>query len=144
MRLRLPSVPVRWAIGIILFVLVFAWFTAPNPVPTGDDSDPFVGRWLVNGVDAFGTEYSGSLNILRHGDEYALEWIVTGSLASGTAERVGDELRVEWARVNPRPDVFPDVSGRAQYRLDIDGNLVGSLTIVGEPAAGTEIGEPVD
>ncbi|MCP3974054.1 MAG: hypothetical protein GY720_06120 [bacterium] len=143
MRIRLPSVPVRWALGIILFVLVFAWFTAPNPISTGDESDPFVGRWLVNGTDAFGTEYSGSLNIAAADDGYALEWIVTGALASGTAERVGEELLVDWSRVNPQPGVFPDVVGTARYRIDDDGSLVGTSTVFGEPAAGSELGEPV-
>ena len=49
MQLRLPPVPVRWAIGLLIFIGVFAWYTAPNPLQIEDGGDPFVGRWLVNG-----------------------------------------------------------------------------------------------
>lgn len=134
--------PVRWAIGIILFVFVFAWFTAPNPVATSDDTDPFVGRWLINGVDPFGTEYSGSLSIVAVDDGYTLDWIVTAALASGTGTLLGDELVVDWERVNPQPDVFPFVAGTAQYRIDSTGNLIGEMQSPGAAEQGSEVGEP--
>ena len=137
MQLRLPPVPVRWAIGIILFVLVFAWFTAPNPVDKGSDSDPFVGRWLVNGTDPFGVEYSGSLSITASGQEYALEWIVTGALISGTGRRVGDELHAEWRRAVG--DTL--IVGSAEYRIDDTGTLHGAVNVAGSSEAGQESGE---
>lgn len=139
MQLRLPSVPVRWAIGIIGFVLILAWFTAPNPIDSGSDSDPFVGRWLINGVDPFGVEYSGSLSITPSGDEYALEWIITGALVSGTGERAGDELRAGWRRT--AGDVVVD--GTAEYRIDEPGILRGTVNIPGAPESGHESGERV-
>jgi hypothetical protein len=137
MQLRPPSVPARWAIGIILFVLVFAWFTAPNPVDNGSGSDPFVGRWLVNGTDPFGVEYSGSLSITASGQEYALEWIVTGALISGTGERAGDLLQAEWRRAVG--DTL--IVGTAEYRIDDGGTLHGAVTVAGSPESGQESGE---
>jgi hypothetical protein len=114
---------VRWAIGLILFILILAWFTAPNPVDSGSDIDPFTGRWLVNGTDPFGVEYSGSLSIVGAGGEYALEWIITGALVSGTGGLVGDELQVEWRRSAGNTVI----TGTAEYRLDDAGNLVGTV-----------------
>ncbi len=128
----------RWAIGIILFVVVFAWFTAPNPMDTGSASDPFVGRWLVNGVDPFGVEYSGSLSITSSGEQYALEWIVTGALVSGTAERAGDELYAEWRRA--AGDTV--IAGTAEYRIDDAGTLLGTIRVPGTSENGRESGEP--
>ena len=137
MQLRPPSVPVRWAIGIILFVLIFAWFTAPNPIDNGIDGDPFIGRWLVNGVDPFGAEYSGSLSISSSEGEYALEWIITGALVSGTAERVGAELQADWRRT-AGDDV---IVGTAEYQIDDAGTLLGTVRVPGIPESGHESGE---
>lgn len=129
--------PVRWALGIILFVLIFAWFTAPNPVDTDSSSDPFIGRWLVNGVDPYGVEYSGSLSITNSGEQYALEWIVTGALMSGIGQRTGEELRAEWSR--SAGDLV--VIGTAEYRIDVAGTLVGTVRVAGTPESGEESGE---
>ena len=137
MRLRLPSVPVRWAIGIVLFIVVLAWFTAPNPISNRDDSDPFVGRWLVNGEDAFGTEYSGSLTIRAEGSEYRLEWLVTGAIVSGTGRLNGDALDVEWGR----DDDVRAATGTAQYRIEADDRLVGTVATAGVAGVGTELAE---
>jgi hypothetical protein len=139
MQVRPPSVPVRWAIGIIGFVLILAWFTAPNPIDTASGSDPFVGRWLINGVDPFGVEYSGSLSITASGGEYALEWIVTGALVSGTGQLSGDELRAGWRRT--AGNVVVD--GTAEYRIDDPGILQGTVTIPGVSKSGHESGERV-
>ncbi|NND03678.1 MAG: hypothetical protein HKN91_12920 [Acidimicrobiia bacterium] len=112
MRLRIP-VPVRWAIGLALFVALFAWYTAPNPVQIADSDDPFVGRWLVNGTDAFGSEYSGSLTIQPEGEGYRLEWIITGALVSGVGTSDGEVLTATWeSSASGR-----ELSGSAEYRL---------------------------
>lgn len=137
MKLRLPSVPVRWAVGIVGFIVVLAWFTAPNPISNRDDSDPFVGRWLVNGEDVFGKEYSGSLNISAEGSGYRLEWIVTGAIVSGTGELAGDSLDARWAR----DDGVRSATGTARYRIDEDDLLVGSVITDGVAGAGTEVAE---
>jgi hypothetical protein len=129
---------VRWAIGLILFILILAWFTAPNPVDSGSDIDPFTGRWLVNGTDPFGVEYSGSLSIVGAGGEYALEWIITGALVSGTGGLVGDELQVEWRRSAGNTVI----TGTAEYRLDDAGNLVGTVYVPAAAESGREMGEP--
>ena len=136
MQLRLPPVPVRWAIGLLAFVAVFAWYTAPNPEPIVDASDPFVGRWLVNGVDSFGAEYSGSLTIQKDGDPYRLDWIITGSIVSGTGTVTDGVLSAEWeSNADGRQAV-----GTAEYSVDAD-MLVGTVRADGVEGAGTETGE---
>lgn len=131
MQLRLPPVPVRWAIGLLAFIALLAWFTAPNPEPLVDSDDPFVGRWLVNGTDAFGSEYSGSLTIQRDGEQYRLEWIITGALVSGTGAVAGDVLTAEWVS----SAAGREAAGTAEYRLSGD-----MLSGVVRPDGATENG----
>ena len=126
-------------IGVVVFVLILAWFTAPNPIDTSNPDDPFVGRWLINGSDPFGTEYSGSLDIQRAGDGYVLEWIITGALVSGTGVRDGDELAAEWRRFGG--DIV--VTGTARYRVDEAGELVGTIRVPDRAENGHEQGERV-
>ena len=136
MRVRLPPVPVRWAIGLVLFIAVFAWYTAPNPEPISATGDPFVGRWLVNGVDPFGAEYSGSLTIRPEGDGYRLDWIITGAVVAGTGAENGGVLRVEWdSNADGRT-----ATGTAEYRVE-DGELAGTVATDGVDGAGSELGE---
>jgi hypothetical protein len=136
MRLRLPSVPVRWTIGVVGFIVLLAWSTAPNPISSRDAADPFVGRWLVNGEDVFGKEYSGSLDIRTDGSAYRLEWIVTGAIVSGTGERDGASLDAEWVR----DDGVRSATGTARYRIE-DDMLVGTVVTDGMEGAGSEVAE---
>lgn len=136
MQLRPPSARALWAIGILVFVAVFAWFTAPNPAPISNSDDPFVGRWLVNGVDAFGSEYSGSLTIRDADDGYLLEWIITGALVSGSGELEGGVLVAEWKSLAPGREA----QGRAEYRLEGD-QLIGVVSPDGVADKGRETGE---
>lgn len=138
MQLRLPSVRVRWTAGLILLLLVLAWFNAPNPISGRDATDPFLGRWLVNGTDPFGKEYSGSLTILAGDDGgYRVEWIVTGAIVSGTGELAGDRLAVRWTR----REGGRDAAGTAEYVIADDGRLIGSVTTDGVAAVGSETAE---
>jgi len=139
MRLRLPTVPVRWAIGIFLFIAVLAWFTAPNPNSNRDVADPFVGRWLVNGEDSFGKEYSGSLSIAVGDGQYSLDWIVTGAIISGKGSRNDAVLEVVWTRGEDERRA----SGTAQYTIDAAGNLVGTIRTDGANGRGSEVAERV-
>lgn len=136
MQLRLPPVSVRWAIGLIAFIAIFAWYTAPNPVSPIDSEDPFVGRWLVNGVDSFGMEYSGSLAIRSDGDGYGLEWIVTGALISGTGNLDGDVLEATWTS----GAADRAAAGSASYTL-VEDELIGVIRTDGTSGAGTETAE---
>ena len=96
MRLRPSTTAIRWTVGIVLAVVVLAWFTSPNPASQDDDGDPFTGRWLINGEDPFGTEYSGSLSIVAEDSGYRLDWIITGAVLQGTGVPSGDERRATW------------------------------------------------
>jgi hypothetical protein len=136
MRFRPSPVAIRWTVGIVLGVVILAWFTAPNPARQDDDTDPFTGRWLVNGEDPFGTEYSGSLTIQAESGAYRLDWIVSGALLSGTGRTSGDRLEADWSGTI----AGEAVDGTATYR--VDGELIeGTLQIVGLDGTGRESGE---
>lgn len=118
-------------------VILLAWFTSPNPAHQDEDADPFTGRWLVNGEDPFGTEYSGSLTIQVDGGAYRLDWIVSGALLSGSGRVTGDRLEADWSG----SIAGDDVAGAATYR--VDGDVIeGTLRIDGVSGSGRETGEP--
>ncbi len=123
-------------IGLVVFVAVFAWYTAPNPEPLSDSNDPFVGRWLVNGTDAFGSEYSGSLTIRADGEQYTLGWIITGALVTGTGTVADGVMTVDWEGSTSGRKA----SGTAEYRLD-GAMLVGVLRPDGAAENGVETAE---
>ena len=101
------------------------------------DGPGIVGTYTVNGVDAVGIEYSGTV-VIEPGDEtdvYSVEWIVTGAVQVGSGRLVGDQLEVEWRSVSsPRGES----SGTASYVVESNGNLVGTRTIDGVDGVGTE------
>ena len=117
-------------------VVVLAWFTSPNPAQQADDTDPFTGRWLINGVDPFGTEYSGSLTIQADGATYRLEWIISGALLSGSGRTAGDRLEAEWSGTI----AGDSVEGTATYRVGGD-TIEGTMRIFGVDGEGAETGE---
>ena len=125
-----------WTVGLLVFIGGFAWLSAPNPSPVNEPGDPFVGRWLINGTDAFGEEYSGSLTIRKSGDEYALDWIVTGAVITGTGTSTGEILTAEWQRVGDGRQA----RGTGEYRVQ-DGLLVGELRSEDSAEPGHETGE---
>lgn len=122
----------------MVFAIVLGLFIAPNPAELDDDGDPFTGRWLVNGTDPLGVEYSGALTISETGSEYELSWIVTGFVRTGSGELEGDRLEVSWEVVQ---GIGPGRSGTATYSIE-DDLLSGTLTIDGIDDMGREEGFP--
>lgn len=124
---------------VLIGVVGLAFLISPNPPPPDSDADPFTGRWLINGVDARGVEYSGSLVIAVEDGGYSLQWIVTGSIRSGTGRRDEGTLSAEWMADE---SIGPAGRGRAVYVLQPEGTLHGTLTEIGVDGVGTEDGSP--
>lgn len=127
---------VIWVLGILVFC-AFLYYTAlPGRLPAGRDSDEGIaGTYVVNGIDPTGLEYSGTLVISEAGgNEYTLEWIVTGSIARGRGVLAGSELAVDWESV-----AAADLrTGTAFYVIQPDGRMIGSRTVDGVDEAGSE------
>jgi hypothetical protein len=123
-----------FAIGVMIAVLVGACTVPGSQVDVGDG---LAGTYVVNGVDPLGIEYSGTVVIgeTQDPDEFGMEWIVTGSIQTGTAHKVGDTLEVEW-QVTEGPRAGS--TGTATYAITDDGWLVGERFIAGTDGTGTE------
>jgi hypothetical protein len=111
----------------------------------GPDADPgavpdLTGEYAVNGFDPLNTEYGGRLTITpgETPDTYTLQWIVTGSLQTGTGRVEGNQLLVEWQAV----DSTVPVRGTATYTITVNGELYGTRTVVGSEQPGTETAFP--
>lgn len=127
------------AIVIGAAIVALAFFTAPNQSNPDDDGDPWTGRWLINGLSAQDTEYSGSLTIRPASSGYELQWLVTGDIAVGTGRLVGNRLEATWESTSA---IGGRRSGTASYFLEADGSITGTRLIDGIPGSGTEEGEP--
>jgi hypothetical protein len=129
----------------LLSLIVLLALSAPACVLTGGKDatpDSIVGTYLLNGVDPTGAEYAGHL-FIQSGEgpgEYRLQWIVNG-IQEGVGTLDGDRLEVSWATVS---GVDPSAHGKAEFELQPDGSLVGTRTIVGVDAVGTEEAFPND
>ena len=126
---------VWWVVGIGAF-LVFLYVPAlPGDFAVGrDDEDGIAGTYTVNGVDATGLEYSGTVVITgtEQPDRYDVEWIITNAIQEGSGLVEGSTFTATWttsAAVEP-------ASGRSVYEITDDGRLVGErfLDTGGEPA----------
>ena len=102
------------------------------------DGEGIVGTYTVNGTDAVGIEYSGTVVIeaTDERDVYAIQWIITGSIQEGTGRLRGDRLEVEWRAVTEPRD--GGSGGTAVYTVQPDGDLVGTRSIDGVDGVGTE------
>ena len=127
--------------AIVAFVVALALFTAPNPSAPDDDGDPWTGRWLINGVSAQDTEYSGSLTVRPSPTGYELQWLVTGDIALGEGRLVGSRLEAVWHSTSA---IGGEATGTASYVMDGDGALTGTRNIDGVTGAGREEGEPAN
>jgi hypothetical protein len=132
-RLRLASL-------IVLLALI----SSACVLTGGKDAmpDSIVGSYLLNGVDPTGAEYAGHLTIEagEGPDEYRLQWIVNG-IQEGVGTLDGDVLDVSWDTVS---GVHAKAHGRAVFEVQPDGSLVGTRTVAGFDAVGTEEAFPND
>lgn len=122
----------------ILLSLAIAGCAFPEEGYDGDLN----GTYFLNGVDRDGTEYSGTLTITETTDPdvYDMQWIVTGSIQTGTGTIDGTELTIEWHAM----EGFDTAShGSGRYTVSVDGDLNGERTVAGQPGVATEEAFPV-
>lgn len=100
----------------------------------GFDGD-LEGNYYINGFDQEGTEYGGRLTIVATDDPdaYDMQWIITGSIQTGTGTVSGDLLNVEWQTIEGYGS-----QGSATYTIGTDGQLIGERKVAGEDGIGTE------
>lgn len=128
----------RFAVPIVLLFALSAGGLAMCGLPgdTIDDGPGIAGTYVVNGVDPIDVEYSGTVTIVvRSGNEYGVEWIVTGTVQRGIGRLDGDAFVVEWETV---ASARGESSGTATYVVGDDGVLRGTRTVDGVDEPGTE------
>ncbi len=123
-------------LGIVLVLVVLGGCSVPGSEVV--DGEGIIGTYTVNGTDAVGIEYSGTVVIdaTDEADLYAVQWIITGSIQEGVGRLTGDRLEVTWRSVTEPRD--GGSSGTAVYTVQSDGDLVGTRTIDGVDGVGTE------
>lgn len=105
----------------------------------GFDGD-LEGDYYINGFDQEGIEYGGSLTIVatENPDVFDMQWIITGSIQTGTGTVAANELIVEWQTLEGYGS-----RGSATYTIRANGQLVGERTVTGEDGIGTEEAFPI-
>ena len=101
-----------------------------------------VGVYAVNGVDAGGADYSGTLKI-EPGEEagqYKLRWIVTGAIQEGVGFIAGNQLKARWHNI----EGVTRSQGDIIYTITTLGELDGVRTIDGYEGEGWEKAFPND
>jgi hypothetical protein len=125
-----------WVLGVIAFGVLMYFTALPGDFAVGREGPSgLAGTYTVNGVDPTGLEYSGTLIVNETGtDAYALEWIITGSILTGSGTRVGNELIAEWESVA----AAGPGRGTVTYVIGSDGTMSGVRTVDGFDDPGTE------
>ena len=133
--------PMRRTAVIAAAIVMFATGTVAagcsEPGTAVVDGEGIVGTYTVNGVDARGEEYSGTVVIEATdvADEYLVRWLVTGALQEGVGVLRGTEFEVSWSTISSPTG---DAGGTARYTLSDSGDLTGTRTIDGVDGVGTE------
>lgn len=125
-------------VTVLIVLLTVVLIRCSFPGETIERGDGIVGTYVVNGVDANGVEYSGTVRIDRldrDGGRHRVQWIVTGAIQEGEGVLTGDRFEVVWRTVSSGG---PGSSGTATYELGSDGVLRGTRTIDGTDGVGTE------
>jgi hypothetical protein len=135
----------RVAAVVVVLLAVLGAGCAAFPQPKTESLHELPGTYYVNGEDPQGVEYGGRLEITQGDapDTYEMQWIITGSLQTGTAVRDGDRLTAEWATVEGSTPADGPSTGTAEYTIESDGTLRGTRTVDGVDEQGTEEAFPV-
>jgi hypothetical protein len=117
------------------------------PQQGADPAGNIAGTYYVNGTDSREIEYGGRLEITpaEEPNNYAMQWIITGSVQIGTAVLDGDVLEAEWSTVEGlvTQEGADHSSGTVTYTIVSDGTLNGIRTTTGLTETGTEEAFPV-
>jgi len=105
--------------------------------PEQGSDGSLAGTYFLNGVDPDGTEYGGRLEIMAtdQADVYDLQWIITGSIQTGTGTVTGNELDAEWEVME---GYNSSSHGTAHYTISPEGELNGERVVTGAEGTGTE------
>ncbi len=136
--IRKPTGP-TWS--VLTLALIATFFAACAFPEEGFDGD-LEGEYYINGFDHQGTEYGGSLTISTADESgtYEMQWIITGSIQTGTGVLSGNQLTAEWDAV----EGYDTASrGTAVYEITDDGELIGERRVQGQPGTGTEEAFPI-
>lgn len=139
---RVASLIRRYAVPVVILVALSGGGLALCGLPgdsldEGTDGSGIAGTYVVNGVDPVGVEYSGTVTITPDGEQFAVQWLVTGGIQQGSGSIVGDRFVVDWTSSQPGRD--GEVStGTADYVIAADGSLSGERFIDGVSESGTE------
>lgn len=106
-----------------------------------DTPNEIGGTYYVNGTDSRGTEYGGQLILTPtdNPDEFAMQWIITGSVQTGIGTWDGTTLDATWSTI----EEFEPASGTAAYTIQGDGTLIGERHMDGLDGVGYEEAFPV-
>ena len=126
---------------VLATALVIAVAGCAFPQQGSETPDQIGGTYYVNGTDARGVEYGGRLTITRadNRSDYELQWIITGSIQTGTGTFGRGILDATWQTV----EGFAPLSGTARYELQDDGSLIGERLEEGKDEPGFEEAFPV-
>ena len=113
-----------------------------GPAALSADADPaavpdLTGDYALNGVNAVGSEYGGTLSMWAGDDpgSYRMQWIITGSIQEGMGYLNGNVLTAEWHTLN---SITGDARGVITYTVTTKGELYGFRSIEGVSGLGQE------
>ena len=134
-------------LAIVLAVVALVVLGVAAFVLLGDDGDDggggtgsgggeprggsLVGSYEVEGTNADGSSYQGTAEITGSGPDYRIEWTTGSSTSSGRGTLEGDRFEASFSGSLTG-------TGTAVYRVEDDGRLVGTWTVEGSTAEGTE------
>jgi len=125
----------RWV--TFTLALVVSLLVASCVFPEEGFDGTLEGTYFLNGIDRDETEYSGTLVLTSTEDPnvYEMQWIITGSIQTGTGTVTGSDLLIEWAAV----EGFDTASrGSGVYLISDNGDMSGERTVEGQPGVATE------
>lgn len=113
-----------------------------GPASLGADAEPGAipdlrGNYAVNGINAVGSAYGGTLSIWEDDEPgaYRMQWIITGSIQEGTGYLDGNVLYANWETLN---SITGFAQGTITYTVTVNGELYGFRSIEGVAGLGQE------
>ncbi len=138
----------RFGFALFLLIAALAAGCSDDILMHGEDAPPggigdLAGSYVLNGIDPFGTEYAGRLDITSGSgsNRYLLQWIVPETVQQGTARLDGNKLIVDWQAAETSALA---VSGTAEFTVTVDGELYGSKRVDGDDGEWRETAYPID
>jgi hypothetical protein len=94
------------------------------------DQTSIEGIWTISGAQTLeGASYGGTVEFIKHRDRYQVMWQTSAGAYSGVGLMRGNKLCVGWS---------PEMFGVVFYKINGDGTLDGTWTVVGAAANQTD------